>query len=56
MGTTEATETTETSASGRKIATEDLLVETHNDGTGGKYRVGGIGSEESADKIADYSG
>ena len=40
--------------SGRKRATEDLPVITHDNSAGGKYRVGGTGPEESADKSAEW--
>ena len=55
-GTTEATETTVTAASGRKIETEEPLVETHDNGTVRKYCVGGTGPEESVYESAKWSG
>ena len=39
-GVIEANETTATAMSRRKSAMKDLLVRTHDNSTGGKYRVG----------------
>ena len=49
-GAARGTATTATAARERKRVTEDLLVGTHDEGAGGKYRVGRTGPEESADE------
>ena len=51
-GTTEATKTTSAVASGRRRTTEDLSVSTQDNITGGKYHIGGRGTEERKYKIA----
>ena len=53
---TEAKDTTATAMSWRKRAMEDQPVRTHDDGAGGKYRMGETGPEESADESAMWSG
>ena len=55
-GATEVKETTVTAMSGRKRATEDPPVCTHDDDTEGKYYVGGIGPEERSDKSVNWTG
>ena len=54
-GTTETKYTTATSMSRRKRLTEDPSVRTHDDGTGGKYRMSGTRLEESVDESAEWS-
>ena len=55
MGTTEATETTTTAERRRGRTNEDRPVNTQDNVTGGKYRVGGKGTEESGSKSAKWS-
>ena len=40
----------------RRRRTDDLPERRKNDGAGGKYRVGGSGTEESADKSSEWCG
>ena len=53
---TAATATTAATESRRKRAMEDLNVRNSNDGSGGKYHIGGKGQDESAGNSAGWSG
>ena len=55
-GVWEATETMASVGSGRGRNTEDLPVVTLDYGAGGKYRVGGMDTEESAVNSAVWIG
>ena len=53
-GTTEVKDMMATAISGRERATEYPPVRTNGDGTGGKYRVGWTGPEESVAESAKW--
>ena len=55
-GEAEATETTATAASGRRINTEDPPAGEKDNGAGGKYHTGGTDTEGSAAKSPKWSG